>query len=64
MKAPTARAARNRRRACVYTPLLGVGALAVLTSSPLIFNGADLFGVIALAAGTTGFVIETGNDND
>jgi hypothetical protein len=64
MSNPTARAGRNRRRAYLYTPLLGVGALAVLTSSPLIFNGADLIGVALLAAGAAGFVHETGNDND
>lgn len=57
------RVGRNRRRTILYTPFLGVGALAVLTSSP-IFNGADLFGLIALAAGAAGFVHETGNDND
>lgn len=60
---PSARVGRNRRRAYLYTPLLGVGALAMLTSSP-IFNGADLFGLIAIAAAAAGFVYETGQDND
>jgi hypothetical protein len=63
MIAPSARVGRNRRRAFLFTPLLGIGALAVLTSSP-VFNGADLFGVIALTAGAAGFVHETGKDHD
>lgn len=64
MSNPTARAGRNRRRAYLYTPLLGVGALAMLASSPLIFNSADLIGLAFLVAGATGFVHETGKDND
>ncbi|URC18080.1 membrane protein [Arthrobacter phage Cole] len=64
MSNPTARAGRNRRRAYLFTPLLGVGALAMLTSSPLIFNSADLIGLAFLVAGAAGFVHETGKDND
>lgn len=64
MSNQTARAGRNRRRAYLYTPLLGVGALAVLASSPTVFNGADLIGAVLLAAGAAGFVVETGEDND
>lgn len=63
MSNPTARVGKNRRRAYLYTPLLATGALAVLTSTP-VFNAVDLFGVISLAAGAAGFVVETGKDND
>jgi hypothetical protein len=63
MSTPTARVGKNRRRACLYLPLLGIGAIAVLTSSPA-FNGADLIGTMFLAAGAAGFVLETGKDND
>ncbi|AZS11736.1 hypothetical protein HOU96_gp38 [Arthrobacter phage Maja] len=63
MRGPSPRVGRNRRRVCLYLPFLGIGALAVLTSSP-VFNGADLFGVFALSVGAAGFVHETGKDHD
>jgi hypothetical protein len=61
LRRPSARVARNRRRACLYTPFLILGALAVLAASPTI-NAAYLAGVIFLIAGAAGFVLETGQD--
>jgi len=63
MRRPSARVGRNRRRAYLYTPLLILGALAVLTSFPVI-NGGYLAGITLLIAGAAGFVRETGKDND
>ncbi|MET4095140.1 hypothetical protein [Arthrobacter sp. UYCu712] len=60
MNAPCARTFRNRRRLFLYSPLLILGALAVLAAFPT-FNSAYVLGVIFLAAGAAGFVLETGN---
>ena len=59
MSRPTARVYRNRRYLYLYTPLLIVGAVAVVTAFPII-NGAYLVGVASLMAGAAGFVRETG----
>lgn len=63
MKAPSARVGRNRRRACLYLPLLTLGALAMIAAFPT-FNAVYLVGVLFLLAGTAGFVLETGPHND
>lgn len=63
LRRPSARVGRNRRCAYLYTPLLILGALAVLASFP-VMNAAYLAGVALLITGTAGFVLETGQDND
>lgn len=59
MNAPTAQTFRNRRRIFLYTPLLIIGALAVLAAFPT-FNSAYIVGLLFLTAGAAGFVLETG----
>lgn len=56
---PTARVGRYRRRACLYGPLVVLGAALLLMSYPTI-NGAYLAGLLILLAGTGGFVLESG----
>jgi len=66
MRAPSVRVGRNRRRTFLYLPLMTLGAfafLASLASFPII-NSGYLAGVTFLIAGTAGFVLETGQDND
>jgi hypothetical protein len=55
---PSARVGRNRRRAYLLTIL--AGALAVAAAFPT-FNAFYLVGVLAVATGAAGFVIETEN---
>lgn len=58
MNRRSARVGRNRRRA--YLLILLAGALAVAAAFPL-FNAFYLVGVLAVATGAAGFVIETEN---
>lgn len=60
---PSARVGRNRRCAYLYTTLIALGGVAVGASFPTI-NAAYLAGIFFLVAGTAGFVLETGHDND
>lgn len=66
MRAPSLRVGRNRRRMFLYSPALVIGMLmflAAVAAFPII-NGGYLAGVTLLIAGTAGFVLETGKDND
>lgn len=58
MSRPSARVGRNRRRAYLLTIL--AGALAIAAAFPT-FNAFYLVGVLAVATGAAGFVIETEN---
>ncbi|WP_115790019.1 hypothetical protein [Arthrobacter silvisoli] len=57
MRRPTARVGRNRRRVCLYTTAVLVGAALFLTAP--IANGQYLAGLLLLLAGTGGFVLDS-----
>jgi hypothetical protein len=59
MTRPSAQVLRKRRRACLYTPALALGAAMLLAAFPT-FNSAYLLGIIFLTVGAGGFVLETG----
>ncbi len=58
MSRPSARVGRNRRRA--YLLVILAGAAAVAAAFPT-FNAFYLIGVLAVATGAAGFVLETEN---
>ncbi|MEE2568583.1 hypothetical protein V1638_04120 [Pseudarthrobacter sp. J64] len=57
---PSARVGRNRRRVCLYIPLLIFGTLGMAAAFPT-FNAVYLAGTLSLISGAAGFVLETGN---
>ncbi|WP_420179659.1 hypothetical protein [Paenarthrobacter sp. TA1.8] len=59
MRRPTARVGLYRRRACLYGPLVVLGAALILMTSPNI-NGAYLAGLLIMLTGAGGFVLESG----
>lgn len=61
MSRPSARVGRNRRRAFLYVPLLALGVLMVLTSTPL--NGLYVLGALVLLLAAGGFILESGAPN-
>lgn len=61
MSRPSARVGRNRRRAFLYAPLLTLGALLVLTATPL--TGLYILGTLLLLVAAGGFVLESGEPN-
>jgi hypothetical protein len=61
MSRPSARVGRNRRRAFLYAPLLALGALLVLTATPM--NGLYVLGTLVLLAAAGGFILESGERN-
>lgn len=56
---PTARVGLYRRRACLYGPLVILGASLVLMTCPTV-NGAYLAGLLIMMTGVGGFVLESG----
>lgn len=61
MSRPSARVGRNRRRAFLYAPLLALGLLLVITSTPI--NGPYVLGTLLVLVSAGGFVLESGERN-